>query len=634
MRRVYQRHPELAPRLLLLLLLGACGGGSPQFADSGGATASQRSIDPALALATRSFALATHRASAGGELLATESSAAGRRAVWLSPLAPSRPRGLTPPERDCVALSALPAGASLVDCADATGSGRALRLLDAAGHGEPLTLPGDSARESLLAHSDRPPTLWSATAPVGETPARLLATGLAPLGRRTVFTAPPGFEIVAVAPDAARAILRRSLTPEADEVVLHDWKLRDSRLLLPTASDGRFTALRFVERGSALLLLADDGRDTPRLERFDLSSGRRTAWRAPPCPPSRLHAHADGTVTVEMTCEGRRQALRLDAAGAALPPPALPSGVRVVDTRPADSEGALALVTAGERWPAEVAFLDSRGDFRPLTYGLAPRLRSLALPAPRPQRVTSAGETLPAELWPVPGGVARAVAIWFEDHDSEPRFGELRPLPAALAAQGIAVLVVRGRGSEGASRRLRRAADGDPAGAALVDLRAAAAATAGLALPGAPRLLVGAGRWWGAAALVLAATADPRYAAVAALYPAPDPLAEAFDAASAEEPLRGFLLTRWGDPAVAGAAEQRATWSTAAERVRIPSWAALDGSRADTLEAQRRWSVAAASGVPLTVLTEPRAGDPARLPARLEEELLRFLAAQSNPEAR
>lgn len=617
---MYQWPCALAVGSFLLAVASACGGG-----DGGGIAARRASpppVDAELLLAASAHELPAFGL-AGERIVATEIAPGAVRAVVLSRERSGPPRAATPTELVCVAVAALAGDFDLVDCRDPRSGETGLRLLGGGGRLERLPAGATFGRETLLATSDGGAAIWTATAPHDGEPARLLATALRPPARRPVFTAPAGFEIVAVEPGASLAVLRRELTPEAHEVVLHDWRRNDSRLLLPSAADGRFRALHFVDAGRALVLLADDGGDLPRLERLDLASGERRAWGVLRCPPQGLRAHRDGALTVIVDCDGRRLALRLDAAGRELSLPALPSGVRAVDWLPAGDDGALLLATAGERWPGDVGWTDASGDFRPLTYGLAPRVAPDGLPEPRPIRLASGGESLPAELWTA-AGPPRALVVWFEDGAAPPRFGEHRPLAAALAVRGVATLVVRGRGSDGPSRRLRRAADGDPAAAALADFRAVAAAARELTPATVPCLLVGEGAWWGAAAQVVAGATDSPFAAVAALFPGDDPLAEASLADGAEEPLRAHLQARWGDVAAAGDA-LRLAWATAGERVRVPTWIAFDAASPTTAATSVRLAAARQAGAPLAIVTASARTAGLRLPGDLERALAAWL---------
>jgi hypothetical protein len=546
---------------------------------------------------------------------------AGSRVVVLPERTGDRLRPLTPSTLDCRAVAAEPGTGrrALVECAERTGGATALALYDVPS-GARLA-PFGTDGESFLAWSPAEATLWTATAPEPGRPARLFATS-GGLARRPVTAAPPGFTVVAAAPEAGFALFRRELDAEVHEVVLHDWRRRESRLLLPTAADGRFTAPHFVAGGQALLLLADDGRDAPRLERLELASGRRSRWGGElPCPPFALRAHPDDSVTVVITCDGRRQALRLDATGVEADLPATASGTRIVDWAPAAADGSLLLATAGERWPVEVARSDAAGDFYPLTYALAGRISPPALPTPQPFRWSRSGFELPAELWPAATATPDAVVVWFEDAERPPSFGVHRPLAAALAAHGVSTLVVRGRGDELPSRRARRAADGDPFSAAWGDLRAAAAATSALAPAATPRLLIGEGGWWGAAALALATRADAPYAAVFALFPGLEPLAPAIAATAAEEPERALRLARWGERSAAELAALAEDWSFPVERLRRPTWIALDARRDPGGAAAARAVAAAAAGRPVATTRGVRRPWGARLASELEREL-------------
>jgi hypothetical protein len=613
MRPVYQRLPALAVAASLPWSLAACGG-QAERAPAPAAPAAELPLASLLAARSYEMPQAVYLSAAQ---IATELSPAGTRVVVLPQRAGERLRSLTPAALDCRALANEPDGdRALVECAEPASGATSLALYDTRSAVRVATLGAESG-ERFLTWSTGDGTLWTAAAAELGRPARLFATTRT-LARRPVTAAPPGFEIVAVAPEAGLALFRRELDGEVHEVVLHDWRRDESRLLLPTGADGRFTEAHFVG-GEALLMFADDGGDAPRLERLELASGERVRWgRALDCPPLAMRAHAGGSTTVVVDCDGRRHALRLDAAGGGIALPATASGIRIVDWAPAFANGALLLATAGERWPVELARSDADGDFRPLTYALSGRIAPAALPTPRPWRWTSAGVELPAELWPAATAQTAAVAVWFEAAERPPEFGIHRPLAAALAAGGMTTLVVRGRGDELLSRRLRRAADGDPFAAAWTDLRAAAAVSATLAPASAPRVLIGGGRWWGAAALALATRDDAPYAAVFALFPDLDPLAPA--AAAAGEAAPDWQRARWGERTPAELAALARDWSFPVERVRRPTWLALD-PRQDPAGASAARLAAAAIGVPVVATRAVPRPWHARLPGELEREL-------------
>jgi hypothetical protein len=620
MRAVYQRLPALAVAASLACSLAACDrtAGRPPAAAGSALAAAELPLAPLLA--GRSYALpqVVHLSPL---TLGTELSATGVRAVALPTHAGERPRPLTPPTLDCRAVAAEPGGGrALVECAERTSGAISLVLYDARAAAR-LAAVGAESGERLLRWSASDGTLWTATRPAPDRPARLFATASS-LARRPVATAPPGFELVAVAPEASLALFRRALDRETHEVVLHDWRRDESRLLLPTGADGRFSDLAFVDGGRGLLLLADDGGDAPRLERLELATGERRRWGPPlPCPAIALRAHADGGATVVVACDGRRSALRLDDGGAevALPPP--PSGTRVVDWGPAGGD-ALLLATAGERWPEEIGRSDSGGDFHPLTYGLAGRVDPASLPAPRPLRWASGGVELPGEIWPASTATPAAVVVWFEDAERPPSFGVHRPLAAALAARELATLVVRGRGDELPSRRVRRAADGEPFAAARADLLAAAAATAPLAPATTPRLLVGEGRWWGAAALALATRADAPYSAIVALHPDFDPVAPAAAAIAAADGAAGATVApRWSAIDAARLAALAVEWRFPVELLERPTFVALDPRRDLDGGMAQRVAAAAAAGRPVAALRAVPRPWGARLSGEIEREI-------------
>jgi hypothetical protein len=399
------------------------------------------------------------------------------------------------------------------------------------------------------------------------------------------------FEIAAVAPDGAHAALRRAVHDEADEVVLLERASRDMRLLLPDHDEGRFRPLAFLGDGKLLLLLADDGGDGFRFEKMSLASGRRSELEPleAGCSARALAPLPGGVLRLDRLCGGARSTTRAELSGRPLDLPPSPRGTRTVAFAPIprtpSGAAELALAEAGGRWPADLWLASPSAGVEPLTYGLAPGLLPETLGEPEPLAVASAGATLPAELWPN-AGAARGGVVWLESDGTSPVWRELEPTFAALASRGFAVLRYRGRGADGFGRALRRAADGDVAGAALDDLARVSEALAGRLGASVPLGLVGAGDWAGSVTLAAAANAAPRaagsasssagFAAVVALFPTLDPLGVLDTIATATEPRKSRLLTRWGDPAARVRVEQRASWRFPVAAARRPTLVLLD----------------------------------------------------------
>jgi hypothetical protein len=357
-----------------------------------------------------------------------------------------------------------------------------------------------------------------------------------------------------------------------------------------------------------LLLLADDGGDRLRFERLALETGKRTVLApqdtpgvapgiAPgiECSAAGMAPLGGGQLRLDRRCAGVRRAERAELSGRALPLPEPPAGTRTVAFAPLSGVGGgtFALAAAGGRWPADLWLARRPSGLTPLTYALAPGLQPAALAEPESLSIRSAGALLPAELWPS-WGAPRGGVLWLDDSAAPAAWGELEPTLAALQSRGFAVLRYRGRGADGFGRRLRRAADGDPAGAALADLgQAAAALERGLA--GRRIALVGAGSWEGAVALAAAAHGEgDRFAAVAALFPAADPLAALDLVAGAPEPKKSWLARRWGDDAAV-----RARWRFPVEAARRPTLVLLDSDDAESATLAAAVAAARAHGAPV-----------------------------------
>jgi len=575
MRRVYQR---------LWLLLAAI---SIAGCESDVASTAERPPARVASLAAATYFRSGESAPVGWSesplRLLAERTEGDRSATFeISPLAANSPsRVLSRTDEDCrIAAAFRSGGRCLLDCAPfPSGRQSDLLIVEADGRRHRLAATGGTSLRYLAADATGE-TVWLAAQPAAGAAEVVVAE--APAWRlRTVLAAPPGYQIVAFAPQTRSAVLRRELTPEADEVLLFDGESGDRHLLLPSAGDGRFRQIAWIDEGRELQLLADDGGDASRLERFDPASGARQPFGPPlPCPPVRLEIWPAGETTVTMSCDGRTTAVLLDAEGRPRTLPPLAAGLRALDIVPRAGAVELALATAGERWPREIGWLDAREDFRPLSYSLDPRLAPDRLPVGAPFRLASGGTELPAELWSPTARAPRAVAVWFEDDDQPAAFGEHWPFGAALAAHGVAVLRLRGRGAESPSRRFRLAADGAPEEAALADIAAAAAAARRLTSDvRSPLFLVAEGAWRGAAALAYGTRDDGGFDALVALGPAADPLAAALEPATPDAPLGEYLLARWGSDAVRRLdARVLANWRFPVDRVRRPATVVLDAA--------------------------------------------------------
>ena len=446
----------------------------------------------------------------------------------------------------------------------------------------------------------------------------LLETATSGLVRREIQAAPTPYRIAACDPEGRRLVLSRALDDESDEIVVLDRTIGDGRLLLPTAGDGRFRFLAWGrERGSAFFS-ADDGADLPRLELVDLERGGRRPFGRLACPPLAVRPQADGSWAVVIDCGGRHELVRLDPAGDLLPAGETPQGTRALDALVTAPAGRGWLLTGGPTWPRDLAALGGDGELRPKTYGLGARLAPRSVPAARPLSVRSGAVALPARLWPAPQRTTLGV-IWLSAR--APRFDEFDARFAALAAAGASTLQVVGRGADGFGRTFRRAADGDPAAAALADADAALAALRRELGSAFPVTILGDGPWWGATALVLAARGTPGDVLFAALDPDPDPFAALDGAAELSEPVRQRLISRWGDPADARVAALRESWRFRAASLRAPTVIWLTpAARADPrFTAPAGAPTAPESAVEIRVASGERSE---RLPAR---EVVRWL---------
>jgi len=538
-------------------------------------------------------------------LLANRWSGSRSTALELVPSTEERPRPteLSRPDEDCLVLRAFAAGPRrLLSCpAPGARERRELVVLEAGGRRVPLVAPPQRFWK-LLTPSNDGRALWLAETG-GERPPRVVVTEAPSWRARPLFEALAGYEIVDFAPATSSVLLRRSLSPEADEVVRLDGRSGERRLLLPDGEDGRFRSLRWIDNGRRILLLADDGTDVPRLEVLDPESGRRSTFGPPAeCPVLSASVGPGGLVTRVTSCAGRLRADLLSAEGVPVELPPLAEGLRAIDVVPSPDGERLGVTTVGERWPRDVAWFDPRGDYRPLSYSLAAQLAPDRLPIGERVQDSVDALTLPAEIWQPSAGRARAGVIWFESDDSQPHFGEHWPVGADLAAHGVAVLRVRGRGAGSPSRRQRRAADGAPERSALADFLSAASELVRRTRAALPLYLVAEGDWRGAAALALATRTDAPYAALVALDPALDPLAETDTIGSAAEPLRSFQLARWGTDFVSRLdAGVRADWRFPVDRLRHPTTVFLDAADPATGERIARCQSARAAGVQVSV---------------------------------
>jgi hypothetical protein len=533
---------------------------------------------------------------AGGALV-NESTLEGVRALHVAPdlvvrrVAPA----LTAPHR---ARAALAGGRVLIEIVDP--SGARWLLVEPAGGRREIEFPGPGGRFlGRSADRGRAGFAWS---PVdgAERWLEFRLPGARPL---LVAEAPAGFAFAALSGDSRRAVLQRRLHDEADEVLWFDRAAGELRLLLPTDLEGRFRPLGFDAGATRLRVVAEDPAGGGALEEIDLADGQRTRRLDGPCVAVGLPDPA--TEVVEVDCAGRRELRRL--AGP-LPweghLPAGLSGVRAL----AAPDGAWWIETAGPRAPSEIGRLPAGGLFEPATWGLAPRLDPERLPVPQLRTVTSGATPLPAELWLPPDGTGlRAGLVWLSDGDRLPPAGRFAPLPAALASRGIAVLVLRPRGDSTLAGPARRAADGDPAGAARADLAAAMAALRdAVDAPRSPTFLLGNGAWSGA--VVALALADPAFevAGGVALDPAVDPLALLDRIEALPEPGRSRALSHWGDPASARNRELRKRLLAATYQPRRPLLVVHDAGEPGAAARQAAFEQAAAGGVPVVALRRAR----------------------------
>lgn len=534
---------------------------------------------------------------AAGGALVNESTLVGARALRIGqdlvvrPVAPAL-------EAPHLARAALAGGRTLIEVPAPSGS-RWL-LAEAAGDSREIPFAGAGARFlGRTADRSRAGFAWR-SADGAEAWIELQLPGPRPL---PVAEAPAGFAFLALSGDGRRAALRRRLHDEADEVLWLDRATGELRLLLPTDREGRFLPLGFDPGGTRLRVVAEDPAGGGALEEIELASGRRARLLDGACAARALPDPATGVVEVD--CAGRRELRRL--AGPLPWDGHLPDGL-AAERALAAPDGAWWIETAGPRAPAEIGRLPAGGLFEPATWGLPPRLAPERLPVPQPRTVTSGGTPLPAELWLPPAGAApRAGLVWLADGDRLPPAGRYAPLPAALASRGIAVLALRPRGDSTLAAAARRAADGDPVGAARADLAAALAAlrAAGGAAP-MPVLLLGDGAWSGAVVALALAEPTVEVAGGVALDPAGDPLALFDQVAGLPEPERSRALARWGDPADVARRELRERLRTAALRPRRPLLVVLDAAAPDAPARLAALAQAAAGGAPVSALARAR----------------------------
>lgn len=581
----------------LAVVLGACRGPAEPPAEPASGGSSHDAAE--LHLASRSFELVDVGASPP-RLLADERGPSGTRAVQIAvergaiePLAGGR-------AGESRAVAAFPNDERALVEWIAPGE-REARLLVRGADGRLLELPPPlPARERFLGWLRGGAAFATAGAREAGGPESLFEIDARGLLRRELDRAEPGFAIAAVDAEARRLALVRAVHDDADELVLRDRGTGESRLLLPTAADGRFRPQLFLPDGD-LLVLADDGSDLPRLERLDPVSGRRRPFALIPCTPVSARLDPAAAIVVGVACDGRRELRRYELDGTEIALPATPAGTRLTSLLLAPSPAPSALAAAGPAWPGDLALLDRHGLARPLTYGLAARLSPARPALLEPTAVASGGIDLPCELRRESPRSAVGV-VWMADESRPARFDEYDPLFAAIASRGAALLVCHGRGSGALGRWLRRGADGDRAGAARADARAALAALRSRLAPGAPLALVGEGAWWGAAALALGGAGELEVNLALALFPDPDPFAALDAVAVAPEPLRSRGVEIWGDPESPELAAQRAEWNFPVGTLRVPTRIALDAEDPASPELAARVAAASAAGAPVAIL--------------------------------
>ncbi|MEO8276080.1 MAG: prolyl oligopeptidase family serine peptidase [Thermoanaerobaculia bacterium] len=397
-------------------------------------------------------------------------------------------------------------------------------------------------------------------------------TGLA----RSLFVAPAGFRIAAVAARGDRLALTRELDPESSEVYLYDAARGDTRLLLPVDADGLFRPVGFSADGTRMYLFADDepsGDGRAQLAVLDLGSGALQRRSRPGCVAQELDLAADGaTYALQWSCKGTIEAGLFESeTGAELGALPLPAGTRLARALPAPGSAGVLYEVASERFPRDLMFahsIDADADARPLTFGLAPSIAADDLVVPQAVGIRSGvGSSLPAELWwprrPAPG---KPALVWIEGDSQAPAWREFHPFIQFLANRGVAVLRLRLRGARGFGRSLRHAADGRLLDAALEDISAARAELVRRGCDPQRLALLGEGAWGGAMAAASLSEARGQFAAAVDLGGDPDPLRRLDELATLPEPARGWWATRLGDPASPASARDR-------QRARFPALA-------------------------------------------------------------
>jgi hypothetical protein len=621
MGRLYQR---IAGRALgaILLAVAAAGCGPPERADPAAGP-------PPATWPLGSFLdTVEHRLAAvdeAGRALADEVGTDGTRVVRVAAGRPPEPLapGLAASHRF---VAALPAGRVLVEVAAAGGGPPALALLEA-GIVRPLAAAGAGERLLGVAPDGQVVRLARDTAS-GEEIVELRLAGLA---RRTLTTVPAGFRAAAITGDGLALALVRAVHDGADEVILHDRRKDERRLLLPTDSEGRFRPLAFEADGSALWFEGDDASDQPRLERLALPGGERRVVLERSCVDALPFAVMVPT-TVESGCDGRRSAAPIGAPPRwrelALPA-SLGAGARVVRARPAGPQDDW-LELAGAATTGELARLPADLLLVPATRGLAPRLDPARLPAPAAVDLGLGGAA--AELW-APDRTAVGGVVWLLPLEQRPDLGRFAPYAAFLASRGVATLRIVPRGAPGTGRAARAATDGDPVAATAGEVARALSVLRGRGVAGLPMALVGEGAWSGAIAAEIAARPGSGFALAVALDPDADPLSSLDRVAAAPEPVRARGVARWGDPAAPHLVERRAELATAATRPAIPLLVVLDSALASTPARVEALEAARAAGAPVRPVTRVRPAFASGPDRRALEETWRHLRERFAPPA-
>lgn len=388
---------------------------------------------------------------------------------------------------------------------------------------------------------------------------------------QTLYVAPAGFRIAAVAPRGDRIALVRELDPDTTEVLLHDRARGETRLLLPVDRDARFLPRKFSADGALLFLFSDEGDDTLQLEILNPESGERTRRRRPGCEISQFDVPAGGAIhALQWSCDGRMEGALFEAAtGAEVGPLPLPRETRLARAIPGEASEGVLYEVASARFPRDLIFaesLDPDAVAQPLTFGLAPTIAAGDLVDPVPVAIPLGGAaTLPAELWwPRRTSSAPPALLWIEDDTRTPAWMEFHPFLQFLANRGVAVLRLRLRGARGFGRAFRHAADGRLVEAGLEDLDAARSE---LVRRGADTLriaVLGEGSWPGAVAATALVERAGRFTAAVDLGGDPDPLRQHELIATLLEPARTWWLTRLGDPTAEAVRRDR-------ERMRLPT---------------------------------------------------------------